>query len=79
MLDKLTLKNGEKSFLLKLLLSDESGSIKVNIWGMYAVEYLKIIEEGKNIKLFNAMIKENKYSNEKELSFVKNSKLEVMN
>ena len=75
---ELTLKNGEKSFLLKLILSDESGSIKINIWGMDAVEYIKIIDEGDSIKLSNVVIRQNKYSNEKELNFVKNSKLEII-
>jgi len=75
---ELTLKNGEKSFLLKLNLSDESGSIKVNIWGMNAVEYIKIIDERNTIKLSNVVIRQNKYSNEKELNFIKNSKLEVI-
>lgn len=70
---ELTLKNGEKSFLLKLILSDESASIKVNIWGIQAVECLKLITDGANVKLSNVVIKENSYSNEKELNFTKKS------
>jgi len=75
---ELTLKNGEKSFLLKLVLSDDTASIKVNIWGMRAVEGMKIINDGVGVKLTNVVIKENSYSNEKELSFTKNSSLELL-
>jgi len=70
---ELTLKNGEKSFLLKFILKDESGSIKVNIWGIRAVEFLKLITDGATVKLSNVVIKENSYSNEKELNFTKKS------
>ncbi len=75
---ELTLKSGEKSFLLKLILSEESSSIKVNIWGLKAVECVKLITDGDNIKLSNVVIKENSYTNEKELSFTKKSNLEVL-
>lgn len=72
---ELTLKNGDKSFLLKLILSDESASIKVNIWGIQAVECLKLITDGVSVKLTNVVIKENSYSNEKELNFTKKSNI----
>ncbi len=75
---ELTLKNGEKSFLLKLILSDESGSIKVNIWGISAIKCIRIVSDGDFIKISNLIIKENLYSNEKELSFTKSSRLEII-
>ncbi len=78
MFKELTLKNGEKSFLLKLVLSDDTASIKVNIWGMKAVEAMKIINDGVGVRLTNVVIKENSYSNEKELSFTKSSSLELL-
>jgi len=78
MFKELTLKNGDKSFLLKLVLSDDTASIKVNIWGMKAVEAMKIINDGVGIRLTNVVIKENSYSNEKELSFTKSSRLELL-
>jgi len=78
MFKELTLKNGEKSFLLKLVLSDDTASIKVNIWGMRAVEGMKIINDGVGVKLTNVVIKENSYSNEKEISFTKSSSLELL-
>ncbi len=77
MFKELTLKNGEKSFLLKLIISDDTSSIRVNIWGMKAVECLKIINEGDGVRLSNVFIKENTYSNEKELNFTKISRLEA--
>jgi len=60
-----------------LIISDDTSSIRVNIWGMKAVECLKIINEGNGIKLSNILIKENTYSNEKELNFTKSSRLEA--
>jgi ssDNA-binding replication factor A large subunit len=75
---ELTLKSGEKSFLLKLVLSDDSGSIKVNIWGMQAVNCAKLITDGIKVKLSNVVIKLNAYSNEKELNFTKKSNLETL-
>jgi len=78
MFKELTLKNSDKSFLLKLVLSDDTASIKVNIWGMRAVEGMKIINDGVGVRLTNVVIKENSYSNEKELSFTKSSSLELL-
>lgn len=78
MFKELTLKNGEKSFLLKLVLSDDTASIRVNIWGMRAVEVVKIINDGVGVKVTNVVIKENSYSNEKEISFTKSSFLELL-
>ena len=75
---ELTLKNGEKSFLLKLILSDDTASIRVNIWGIKAVECIKFVNDGDSVKLSNVFLKENSYSNEKELNFTKSSRLEVI-
>ncbi len=71
-------RDGDKIFLLKLSLSDDTSSIKVNIWGEKATEILPSIEDGKNVRLTNVSIKENTYSNKKELSFTKNSRLVVI-
>jgi replication factor A1 len=75
---ELTLKNGDKSFLLKLILSDETASIKINIWGMNAVNCMKIINDGDGVRLSNVLLKENSYSNERELNFTKSSRLQVI-
>lgn len=71
-------KDGEKTFLLKLVLSDESGAVRVNIWGMNAVNTLKLIEEDCSIRLRNVAVKNNTFTNEKELSFTRKSTLEVL-
>jgi ssDNA-binding replication factor A large subunit len=75
---EITKKSGEKTFLLKLLLSDESTTIQVTIWGMNAVECLKIINDYDSVVISNVSVKENNYTNEKELVFTKNSTLKVV-
>lgn len=71
-------KNGEKTFLLRLVLTDDSSSIHVVFWGIKAVEILKMLKDGDGVKLSNMLIKENSYTNEKELIFSKNSRLELL-
>lgn len=75
---EITKKNGDKTFLLRLSLSDNTSSIKVNIWGIKATEILPSIEDGKVVRLTNVVAKDNTYSNAKELSFTKSSKLEII-
>jgi len=75
---EITLKSGEKSFLLKLIISDGTSSIRVNIWGVKAVELFKVIKDGDHVKLTNSVVKLNSYSNEKEISSTKSSKIEVI-
>ncbi|MFX1365897.1 MAG: hypothetical protein ACFFCE_17435 [Promethearchaeota archaeon] len=77
-LKEFTLKNGEKSFLLKLILNDETASIRINIWGIKAIECIKLVNEGDNVKISNVLLKQNSFSNEKELNFTKSSRLEVI-
>jgi replication factor A1 len=69
---------GELSFLLKFTLSDESGSVAVNVWGMHALEILKILEDGIPVKLIKIFAEHNEYTGEKELHFTKNSILEFL-
>ncbi|MFX1470734.1 MAG: hypothetical protein ACFFB8_19015 [Promethearchaeota archaeon] len=61
-----------------MVLTDATSSIKVNIWGLKAVECVKLINDGDVVKLSNVVIIENNYSNEKELSFIKRSRLELI-
>ncbi|MFW9826688.1 MAG: hypothetical protein ACFFEY_03600 [Candidatus Thorarchaeota archaeon] len=75
---EITLKSGDKTFLLKITLTDDTGSIKVNIWDIKAVELVKILTNGEHIKISNIMIKLNSYSNEKELNLTKNSQLKLL-
>ncbi len=75
---EITKKSGEKTFLLKLLLSDDSTTIRVIIWGMDAIECLKIINDYDTVVISNVSVKRNKYSDEKELVFTKNSTLKIV-
>ena len=77
-LNEFTKDNGEKSFLLKFELTDKTGLIQVNVWDMKAIEILKTIEKRMAVKLLNVFIKENKYSNQKEIQFTKKSILEIL-
>jgi len=78
MFKEITKKSGEKTFLLKLLLSDDSTTIRVIVWGMNAVDCLKQINDSDTVVISNLAVKQNKYTNEKELVFTKNSTLEII-
>jgi replication factor A1 len=71
-------KTGEKTFLLKLILSDESKAIRVIIWGMNAIECLKVLSNGDFVEITNLAVKQNIYTDEKELLFTKNSVLRMV-
>ena len=75
---ELELKSGEKSFLLSLLLEVDSFAIRAKIWGMEAIECLKLVSDGDCVSITNLAVKENKYTSEKELVFTKNSTLKVL-
>ena len=70
-------KTGEKTFLLKLILSDESKAIRVIIWGMNAIECLKVLSNGDFVEITNLAVKQNTYTSEIELLFTKNSVLRM--
>ncbi|MHA1491997.1 MAG: hypothetical protein ACTSRI_20375 [Promethearchaeota archaeon] len=76
---EIDLESGEKTFLLKFSLADETASILVIAWGMKAVNCLKILNNGDKIKLSGTLIKLNTYTNEKELHFSKKSTLTKIN
>jgi replication factor A1 len=69
---------GTKSFLLKLCLEDETGSIPVVIWDMKAIEFLKLIEENVRVKITQFTVKYNDYAKQNEISFGKKSTLLVL-
>ena len=71
-------KSGDKMFLLKLFLNDDSATIRVLIWGMLAIECLKIISDSDTVVISNVAVKENDYTKEKELVFTKNSTLQIV-
>lgn len=75
---EITKKNGEKTFLLKCILSDNSMSIRLVVWGMNAVQMFKLIQDGDYVLLQNLMVKENSYTEEKELIYTQKSSLDVL-
>ncbi|MFX1557802.1 MAG: hypothetical protein ACFFC9_11160 [Promethearchaeota archaeon] len=75
---ELTTKSGEKTFLLKLILSDDSASVYVVVWGMIAIECLKLINEGDSVCITNLKVQRNTFNNEKELIFTKKSSLQII-
>ena len=75
---ELELKSGEKSFLLSLLLEVDSFAIRVKVWGMEAIECLKLVSDGDSVSMTSLAVKENKYTSEKELVFTKNSTLKIL-
>ena len=75
---ELELKSGEKSFLLSLLLEESSFAITVKVWGMEAIECLKLVSDGDSVLITNLAVKENSYTSEKELVFTKNSTLKIL-
>ena len=71
---EVTLKSGEKTFLLKLILTDSyEESARIVIWGENAVDALKSLEEDNAYQFRNVMVKDNSYTKEKELSFTRKS------
>ncbi len=71
-------KTGEKTFLLKVILSDESKEIRVIIWGMNAIECLKVLSNGDFVEITNLAVKQNTYTDEKELLFTKHSVFRIV-
>lgn len=71
-------KGGDKTFLLKLIISDDSASIRLLIWGIPALDCLKIIKEGAGVHITNLRVQKNSYTNEKELIFTKKSSLKIL-
>lgn len=70
--------NGDPSFLLKFILSDESGAIKVNVWDWQAIEVLKLLEDGILVRLHKVYVRNNDFSGDKELQFTKKSLIEFI-
>lgn len=75
---EITKKNGERTFLLKCVFSDNSMAIRLVVWGMNAVRMLKLIQDGDYVLLQNLSINENTFTNEKELLYTQKSSLEIL-
>ena len=75
---EITKKDGQKTFLLKCIFSDNSMSIRLVVWGMNAVNMFKLVQDGDYVILQNLIVKENTYTDEKELIYTQKSSLEVL-
>jgi len=75
---EITKKDGDKTFLLKCIFSDNSMAMRLVVWGMNAVRMFKLIHDGDYVLLQKLAVKENTYTNEKELLYTHKSSLEVL-
>lgn len=69
--------NGEKSFLLRFSLNDDTGSINVIVWDFQAIEMLSSIKNNMKIIIMNTLLRINNSSKEKELHYLKNSSFRI--
>ena len=71
-------KDGQKSYLRKIILIDSSGEITAILWGakVHSIKELEI-ETGTIIRISNAFAKENQYSGQKELSIGNQTTIDI--
>jgi replication factor A1 len=74
----ITSKSGEELALLNFIVSDDSDGIRVTIWREKAEEFSKILKLGSGVLLNNVLIKFNNFSGRNEGSFIKDSRLELI-
>lgn len=67
------LKSGEKSFLFRFFLCNNTERIEVVVWGMKAVEWFKLLENDDEIFLTNILIKRNEYNGLNQVKITKKS------
>ena len=77
-LKNITLKTEEIVSLLGFTVSDDTDYIRVTLWRETAEEYSKLLKKGKGISLKNVMTKYSTFSNRNEISFLKDSSLEII-
>jgi hypothetical protein len=75
---EITKKDGEKTFLLKLVLSDNSMAMRLVVWGMNAIRMFKLVQDGDYVLFQNLAVNENTYTNSKELVYTQKSSLEIL-
>ncbi|MFX1239294.1 MAG: OB-fold nucleic acid binding domain-containing protein, partial [Promethearchaeota archaeon] len=77
-LKSITLKTGEEVSLLGFITSDNTDYIRVTLWRDIAEEFSSILSIGTGVMLKNVMVKYNTFSNRNEISFLKDSILEII-
>ena len=71
-------KDGDVTFLLKFVLSDDTSAIIVNVWGDLALEIPKIIEQDGVLELSNVLVNLNEYSQDEEITLTKSSRIKMV-
>ncbi|MFX1574633.1 MAG: DUF2240 family protein [Promethearchaeota archaeon] len=77
-LKAVTLKSGENTSLLGVVVSDNTDGIRVTLWGENAEEYSKKLATGKGLLLSNVLVKYSNFSKRNEISLISESKLELI-
>ena len=77
-LKNITLKTEEIVSLLGFTVSDDTDFIRVTLWRENAEKYSEVLKKGMGLSLKNVMIKYSNFSNRNEISFLKDSSLEVI-
>ena len=77
-LRKVNLKSGEEASVLGFDVGDETAAIKVTLWKENAEEYSEILNVGTGILLKNVLVRYNKFSSRNEISFIKESSIELI-
>ena len=75
-LKKVNLKSGEEVSLLNFFTSDDTGSIRVNVWRGMADELAKDLKVNDGIYLKNVLVKYNDFSRRNEVSLISDSVIE---
>ncbi len=75
-LKNVALKSGETVSLLNFTVSDDTDSVRVVIWRQKAEELANTLKMGMGIALKNVLIRFNKFSNRKEITFMNGSEIE---
>jgi hypothetical protein len=66
------------TFLLKFILQDETGQIPVVLWGMQAVNGMKVMDEKRSLRLKKIVVKINPFNKTYEIHFNNKSEIEII-
>jgi len=77
-LKNITLKTEEIVSLLGFTVSDDTDFIRVTLWRDNAEEFSEVLKKGMGLRLKNVMTKYSNFSNRNEISFLKDSSLELI-
>jgi len=72
------LKSGEKSRNYSVVISDDTGTINLNLWNNDIEKYEKLLEKGNSVILKNVLVKYNHFFEKNEITMVEDSLIEVV-